>query len=324
MPNFAIMRSKKLSSMGSVAAALKHCYRERETPNADADRTPENELLIGRSTDQVMGALRERLPEKRRKDAVLAVEYVLTASPEWWEKATQAQQTEFFGKAMTWLAGKYGKQNIVAANIHRDEASPHLSAFVVPITADGRLSAKEFIGNKAKMTRDQTTFALAVKDLGLERGIQGSKAVHQRVQRFYAEMAQAQEVNRPIEISPAELKPQVLEKRWITSTLEDPPRIAGRLAEKAKTHYRGAVAAAAMAFQDRRKVVELQKTLSSLSAKLEQYRKLFTLDLSKEQIQKVVDFAHKLRIENRRQLELERERRKALQQERGKGPTRGF
>ena len=32
MPQFAIMRCKKLASMGSVAGALKHCYRERETP----------------------------------------------------------------------------------------------------------------------------------------------------------------------------------------------------------------------------------------------------------------------------------------------------
>ncbi|HGW1946522.1 TPA: plasmid recombination protein [Escherichia coli] len=32
---FAIMRAKKLNSMGTVAAALQHCYRDRETPNAE-------------------------------------------------------------------------------------------------------------------------------------------------------------------------------------------------------------------------------------------------------------------------------------------------
>lgn len=42
---FAIMRAKKLNSMGTVAAALQHCYRDRETPNADQERTPDNDHL---------------------------------------------------------------------------------------------------------------------------------------------------------------------------------------------------------------------------------------------------------------------------------------
>ncbi|RYF11837.1 MAG: plasmid recombination enzyme, partial [Oxalobacteraceae bacterium] len=40
---YAIMRAKKLSSMGNVASSLQHCFRERETHNADASRTPDNE-----------------------------------------------------------------------------------------------------------------------------------------------------------------------------------------------------------------------------------------------------------------------------------------
>ncbi|MEF6388186.1 plasmid recombination protein, partial [Escherichia coli] len=84
--------------------------------------------------------------EKRRKDAVLAVEYVMTASPEWWKEATPRQQAEFFARSEQWLEKKYGKDRVVAAVVHRDEATPHLSAFVVPLTQDGRLSAKEFIG----------------------------------------------------------------------------------------------------------------------------------------------------------------------------------
>ena len=128
----AIMRCKKLSSMGSVASSLQHCYRERETPNAVPDRTPQNEHGKAKTTDEAMGRLRDLLPAKRRKDAVLAVEYVMTASPEWWEKASKAQQLEFFNQSHKWLASKYGKDNVFVATIHRDETSPHLSAFVVP------------------------------------------------------------------------------------------------------------------------------------------------------------------------------------------------
>ncbi|WP_244583510.1 plasmid recombination protein, partial [Escherichia coli] len=101
------------------------------------------------------------------KDAVLAVEYVMTASPEWWKEATPRQQAEFFARSEQWLEKKYGKDRVVAAVGHRDEATPHLSAFVVPLTQDGRLSAKEFIGGGAKMRGDQSTHAESVKKMGL-------------------------------------------------------------------------------------------------------------------------------------------------------------
>ncbi|MDS0012512.1 plasmid recombination protein, partial [Enterobacter hormaechei] len=96
MAYYAIMRCKQLTVMGSVASALQHCYRERETPKANAERTPENYCSVSESTDQAMWRVRELLPEKRRKDAVQAVEYVMNASPEWWKESTPQQQPEFF------------------------------------------------------------------------------------------------------------------------------------------------------------------------------------------------------------------------------------
>ncbi|HIE7356408.1 TPA: MobV family relaxase, partial [Klebsiella pneumoniae] len=210
MAAYAIMRAKKLNSMGSVASALQHCYRERETPNADASRTPDNEHRAAQSTNEAMGRLRELLPEKRRKDAVLAVEYVMTASPEWWTKATSEQQADFFDQAHKWLADKYGADRIITATVHRDETSPHLSAFVVPLTQDGRLSAKEFIGNRSKMTADQTSFAKAVQHLGLERGIEGSKARHTRIQAFYEALERPPVGHATIEASA--VQPKVLRK----------------------------------------------------------------------------------------------------------------
>ncbi len=83
MANYAIMRCKELTGMGSVASALQHCYRERETPNANAERTAENYCSVSKSTDQAMGRVGELLPETSRNDGVLAVEYGMTASPEW-------------------------------------------------------------------------------------------------------------------------------------------------------------------------------------------------------------------------------------------------
>lgn len=205
---YAIMRCSKKSNMGALARSLKHCFREVPTPNADPSRTAENVHGRGRSTEDAMGRLRELLPEKRRKDAVICVEYLMTASPEWWKDATAEQQQNFFRNSFTWLADKYGKENIIAATIHKDETSPHLSAFVVPLTADKRLSAKEFIGNKAKMSEDQTSYAERMQDLGLQRGIKGSRARHETIREYYGRVNAQNTLKTPEIRLP---KPKVIE-----------------------------------------------------------------------------------------------------------------
>lgn len=183
--SFAIMRCKKLKTAGGVASSLQHCFRERETLNADPELLSKNQHALADNVDNAMGKMRERLPLKRRKDAVLMVEYMMTASPEWFAESTKEEQREFFNKSLAWLCGKYGTENVIVATIHNDETTPHMSAFVTPITKDGRLSAKEFIGNKKKMSDDQTSYAEKVEHLGLKRGVKGSKAKHQTIKKFY-------------------------------------------------------------------------------------------------------------------------------------------
>ena len=78
--------------------------------------------------------------------------------------------------------------------MHTDEQTPHLSAYVVPLTADKRLSAKTFIGNRTQMSEDQTTYAQCVEDLGLRRGVEGSKAKHQRISQMYKTLTAPVEV----------------------------------------------------------------------------------------------------------------------------------
>ena len=48
-----------------------------------------------------------------------------------------------FLKIEKWLEEKYGKNNVVSTTIHRDETTPHLVAYVVPLDEEsGRLNAK--------------------------------------------------------------------------------------------------------------------------------------------------------------------------------------
>lgn len=314
---FAIMRAKKLNGMGSVAAALQHCYRDRDTPNADASRTADNEHRAATSTDQAMGKLRELLPEKRRKDAVLAVEYVMTASPEWWTKATSEQQADFFDQAHKWLADKYGADRIITATVHRDETSPHLSAFVVPLTQDGRLSAKEFIGNRTKMTADQTSFAKAVEHLGLERGIERSRATHTSIKQHYAAIERAAVGH--VTISPEAVKPQVIKKGIFTRQEETPEAVAERLTAAVTKAYEPTTAKAAESAQNARRNRELQETMVGQRERIKALQEPFK-GLSREQFKELVIAAAGMRRENEAAKAAKLKRQKERRQER---PDRG-
>ena len=316
MANYAIMRCKKLTGMGSVASALQHCYRERETPNANAERTPENYCSVSQSADEAMGKLRELLPEKRRKDAVLAVEYVMTASPEWWKEATPRQQAEFFARSEQWLEKKYGKDRVVAAVVHRDEATPHLSAFVVPLTQDGRLSAKEFIGGRAKMRNDQTTYAESVKMLGLERGIEGSRATHQTVQHYYESLNRG--VRNQVSISPEALEPRVLRKGIFTKDVEDQAAIASRLSQAVNEGFAGTVAVASQSAQNAKRAKELQKTMEAQQKRLQSVTEPFK-GLSKEQVTEILMMAQRFKQQNQEKEKQQRVEREKQRQMRSRG-----
>lgn len=323
---FAIMRAKKLSFVGSVASSLKHCYRDRDTPNADKLRTHSNLHMAAKSTNEAMSKLRTLLPEKRRKDAVLAIEYVITASPGWWKTASKEKQMDFFNKSYKWLADKYGVSNIITATIHTDETSPHLSAFVVPITRDGRLSAKEFIGNRSKMAADQTSFAEAVKHLGLERGIERSRATHTSIKQYYSAINKA--VENQVIINPQVLEPRaykkqgIIEKLGLSTRVETNEAIAARLTKSVNNSFANVIANAAVSAQNARRTHEMQKTMLDQQKKLEALREPFK-GLSREQTREVLDFAARKQRENeikraeelrRLQQEIERQQQQQQQQ----------
>lgn len=173
--NFAILRTEKLKTFGNIGGSLAHNFRDIETPNADADRTIKNSHSL-KSSAEVMDAIQLRLPEKRRSDAVLCIEHLITASPTWSGWGTE-KENEFFENSKKWLEKQYGSKNVVAVSIHRDETTPHLIAYVVPLDeATGKLNAKKWLGGRAKMSQMQSDFADQVRSLGLERGVEGSKA----------------------------------------------------------------------------------------------------------------------------------------------------
>lgn len=186
---YAILRTQKLKSAVAVFRSLKHAFREQETPNADAEQTPDNTHIGATSSREAMEAFRARLPEKHRKDAVLAIEYLVTGSPAAINAKDRASQDAYFRDALDWIKARHGAENVVYAGIHRDEVTnPHMYAYVVPRVGE-KLNCRAYLGGAKALSRMQTDFAEQVgKAHGLERGLEGSKARHKAVKAYYGRL----------------------------------------------------------------------------------------------------------------------------------------
>lgn len=259
--HFAILRTAKLKSFGNVGGSLSHTYRTRETTNADPDRADTNEHSHS-SPAEVMQALRDRLPDKYRKDAVIGLEYFVGASPQWFDGKTREQQDAYFRESIDWLEKRHGKENVVGWSIHRDETSPHLVAYVVPISDRGTLNAKQWTGGAAALSKMQTDFA---KNVGarndLERGIEGSKAHHQTIKGFYAQIGQT---GQQIIVSPAMTEPKVLKKNLFSTEYETPETVAQRVTGAVQKAYTPTIEQAKLAASERRRADEMTRTAKSL------------------------------------------------------------
>lgn len=200
----AIIRTQKHKSIGSLQRREGHTYRKNETPNADPERKSKNKLLIGREDYANFCAEKlknyEQAGNKIRKDGVLAIEYLLTASPEFFTDGPlynrQDRLKKWCDAQVEFLKKKHGAENILCMYLHMDEKTPHIEAYILPIDPKGKLNCKHFLGGPAKMSQLQTDYAKHNESFGLTRGVQGSRARHDKVKNFYSDIEQAPKVTK--------------------------------------------------------------------------------------------------------------------------------
>jgi hypothetical protein len=195
---YAIIRIAKLTGQAHAHNATTHNYRQHEVSNADpAAQHPNREYLNHAQTDYwtlAEARIGEVVTRKVRADQVRAVEVILTGSPEGFVRsqdghAVDYSKSQWAGDNLRFLQDKFGKQNVVSFTLHQDEKTPHVHAVIVPITPDGRLSAKDTF-TRQSLRELQTEYAQAMAPHGFERGIEHSQAEHQPMRRQYGQEAQ--------------------------------------------------------------------------------------------------------------------------------------
>tara|TARA_B100000745_G_scaffold258599_1_gene181816 strand:+ start:304 stop:1404 length:1101 start_codon:yes stop_codon:yes gene_type:complete len=214
---YAIIRTQKLKSKRAISGALRHNLREQKTPNADPELTAKNVIVAGpKSVADSMKKYDEMLPAKVRKNAVMAIETVVTASPEWFEGKSRREIGEYFVQSLEFVAERMGgKDNVLSAVAHFDEQTPHMQVLAVPLV-DGKLNARKLIGgSKHELAKMQSSFACEIgAKYGLQRGQEKSKAKHQTIKEYYSL------VNSPVE------------KVRVPKPLDPPSRLASKQAQQ--------------------------------------------------------------------------------------------
>lgn len=144
-------------------------------PDIDIDRSDQNVVFF--KTGNLLENVRERVADiqagqkrKIRRDAPVAIEYMITASPEAMARLSKQEQEQYFAESLNFVEARHGTRNRLSAVLHLDETTPHLHMLVFP-EREGKLDAKSFFKLPA-LTELQDEFAIKVgKQFGLERGV---------------------------------------------------------------------------------------------------------------------------------------------------------
>ena len=114
---------------------------------------------------------------RTRSDSVRVVEALITASPEFFKGKKKSEVKAYFQEALDFITQNQNPETMISAVVHMDEKTPHMHLSFVPLTEDGRLSAKEIVGNKKKLTWWQDEFwkRMVKKYPDLERGESASE-----------------------------------------------------------------------------------------------------------------------------------------------------
>ena len=179
---YAILRFAKYkgSEIGHIEA---HNERTKEkyasNPDVDTTRSHMNFHLVTPER-KYRAEAEKQIAEagcRTRSDSVRVVEVLVTASPEFFKGKKKAEIKAYFQEALDFIQQHQNPRTIISTVVHMDEKTPHMHLCFVPLTEDKRLSAKEIVGNKKKLTWWQDEFwkHMVGKYPDLERGESASE-----------------------------------------------------------------------------------------------------------------------------------------------------
>ena len=209
---FVVLHMEK--AHGSDSGTTAHIERFIIPKNAAPTRTHLNRKLITYpdGIKDRSAAIQRRLEEagltrKIGNNQVRAIRINVSGTHEDMERIEkEGRLDEWCADNIRYFADLFGKENIVAAHLHRDEETPHIHVTLVPIVKGERKRRKreeqakkryrkkpadtvrlcaDDIMTRLKLKSYQDSYAVAMAKYGLQRGIDGSQARHKSTTQYY-------------------------------------------------------------------------------------------------------------------------------------------
>lgn len=173
------MRKVKMPALRATQIHNERLHDKHSNPDIDVSRSDQNITFY--KTENLTEDVRRRVADiqsrqkrKIRCDAPVAIEYMITASPEAMARLSAEERERYFAECLSFVEARHGVGNRLSAVLHLDETTPHLHMLVFP-EREGKLDAKSFFKLPA-LTALQDEFAIKVgRQFGLERGVRLSE-----------------------------------------------------------------------------------------------------------------------------------------------------
>lgn len=297
--SYSIARVAKVKSGVNTIGIQKHVQRENKNYNnkdIDHEKTEQNyDLIHGQEKQNYKELIEKRIAEgytgkrKIRSDAIRHVDGMITSDNEFFKEMDPDQIKQYFQDSLEFLEAEYGKENMLYATVHLDESTPHMHFGFVPLTEDGRLSAKEVVGNKKALTQFQDRYNefMNKKGYDLERGESKhvTKKKHQDMDKYKQGTKYHENLAKKMEQKALEKEKRVEE---LTATLE-PKRVKFSHYEKKTDVVQKLIGKSEVIEKDTGNVVlspdqykRLNKQIHAAYVVQKEYKKLKDTDLVKE------------------------------------------
>ncbi len=172
----------------NIVGLQRHNQRENKNySNQDVDTTMSylNYDLVNFEkisfTKKVKGIIDTKRTTKKaiRKDAVTYCECIISSDNEFFRKLDIKEQQRFFEVSLKFLENRIGKDNIISANVHLDETTPHMHLGFVPMNLDGSLSAKKMVNrNFLREIQENLPYTLQKNGFDIQRGEKDNNVKH--------------------------------------------------------------------------------------------------------------------------------------------------
>ena len=190
--SYCVARMEKMKSDNLVGIGNHNQRRFSNHSNKDIDVSKSHlnydilDKVKSYKTD-IEGYINANKSSKRavRKDAVLVCEWIITSDSDFFESMSPADTREYFQTAIDFFAERYGSKNLMYAQVHLDERTPHMHLGIVPFDKDNKLTAKTMFDRETLQDiQNELPRYMNERGFKVERGRAGSEAKHLTVQEY--------------------------------------------------------------------------------------------------------------------------------------------